>query len=84
MNYKRTTLSLLILLLMVVDLKHVNAQESILSEVSYLYMEKLVAEAKANYPRIKNLNSQVNIAKSELASAKISWMDPFSFQYVAR
>jgi outer membrane protein TolC len=62
----------------------VVAQESILSDVSYLYLEKLVAAAKENYPRVKSLNSQVAIAKSNVAAAKISWLDPFSLQYVAR
>ena len=60
------------------------AQESILSDVSYLYLEKLVAAAKENYPRVKSFNSQVAIAKSNVSAAKISWLDPFSFQYVAR
>ena len=60
------------------------AQESILSDVSYLYLEKLVAAAKENYPRVKSMNSQVAIAKSNVSAAKISWLDPFSFQYVAR
>jgi len=60
------------------------AQESILSDVSYLYLEKLVAAAKENYPRVKSLNSQVAIAKSNVSAAKVSWLDPFSFQYVAR
>ena len=47
-------------------------------------MEKLVAAAKANYPKVKALKSQINIAKSDLSAAKISWLDPFSLQYVAR
>jgi outer membrane protein TolC len=60
------------------------AQESILSDVSYLYLEKLVAAAKENYPRVKSYNSQLEIAKSNVTAAKISWLDPFSVQYVAR
>jgi len=55
-----------------------------LTDVSYLYMEKLIASAKENYPRVKQFNSQVNTAKSDLSGAKISWLDPFSFQYVSR
>jgi outer membrane protein TolC len=78
-----------ILLLLVFMFTHFQvpqavAQESILSDVSYLYLEKLVAAAKENYPRVKSLNSQVAIAKSNVSAAKISWLDPFSFQYVAR
>ena len=60
------------------------AQESILGEAYSLYLEKLVATAKANYPRVRSLSSEVNMAKSDLSAAKISWLDPFSFQYVTR
>lgn len=65
-------------------LNSVLAQESILSEVSYLYMEKLVAAAKANYPRVGSLTNQINVAKSDLSGARLSWLEPLSFQYVAR
>ena len=61
-----------------------RAQESILSEVSYLYLEKLVATAKENYPRVRSLSSETASAKSDLSATKISWLDPFSLQYVAR
>ena len=84
MNYKKLALLLFILMLTITKVNVANAQESILSDVSYLYMEKLVATAKANYPRIKTLTSQINVAKSDLAGTKSSWLDPFSFQYVAR
>ena len=59
-------------------------QQSILPEISYLYVEKLIAAARENYPRIKSLTSQVEVAKQDLSAAKISWLDPFSFQYVKR
>ncbi|MFP5080286.1 TolC family protein [Pedobacter sp. JCM 36344] len=59
-------------------------QQSILPEISYLYVEKLIAAARENYPRIKSLTSQVEVAKQDLNAAKISWLDPFSFQYVGR
>jgi outer membrane protein TolC len=63
---------------------NIRAQDNILADLSYLYLEKLVATAKENYPRVKNFNSQVAVAKSDLAGAKVSWLDPFSFQYVFR
>jgi outer membrane protein TolC len=62
----------------------VKAQESILGEISIPYVEKLIATAKANYPRVKGFDSQINIAKSDLSGVKASWLEPFSFQYVAR
>jgi len=62
----------------------VKAQDGILSEISYLYLNKLIAAAKENYPRIKNYNSQIKAAKNDLSGIKISWLEPFSFQYVSR
>lgn len=51
---------------------------------SYLYLEKLVATAKENYPRIKALTSRINIAKNSLTEQKISWIDPVAFSYIFR
>ncbi len=84
MNKRATLIFTLLLFCFIVKSHRVVAQESILSEVSYLYMEKLVAVAKANYPKIKALSSEINMAKSSVSAAKISWLDPFSLQYVAR
>ncbi|TDO24069.1 TolC family protein [Pedobacter duraquae] len=61
-----------------------NAQENVITGISNLYIEKLIATAKQNYPRLKQFESQVKAAKSDLSGAKISWLDPFSFQYVRR
>jgi len=65
-------------------MRKVSAQESIIGEISNVYLEKLIATAKANYPRVKGFDSQINIAKSDLSGVKASWLEPFSFQYVAR
>jgi len=62
----------------------VKAQENVITSISNLYIEKLIATAKQNYPRLKQFDSQVKAAKSDLSGAKISWLDPFSFQYVTR
>ena len=84
MNKKFTFTLLICFFSLLIPTSRVFAQESILSEVSYLYMEKLVATAKANYPRVKTLGSEITMAKTDLSAAKISWLDPFSLQYVAR
>lgn len=74
--------------LMVVFSMFVNSgkaqRQTILPEISYLYLQKLVASAKENYPRLKGLNSEIEQAKNDLSIAKISWLEPFNFQYVAR
>jgi outer membrane protein TolC len=85
MSLKRSA-ALLFLVIMLTQFPAFKAasQQSILSDISNLYLEKLVAAAKENYPRVRSLNSQVTIAKSNVSAAKVSWLDPFSVQYVAR
>jgi len=61
-----------------------SAQDNVITGISNLYIEKLIATAKQNYPRLKQFESQVKAAKSDLSGAKISWLDPFSFSYVTR
>jgi len=61
-----------------------NAQENVITSISNLYIEKLIATAKQNYPRLKQFETQVKAAKSDLSGAKISWLDPLSFSFVRR
>lgn len=61
-----------------------KAQESIMSEFSYLYMEKLIAIAKEKYPRNKILENGIDVAKNNISIAKSSWLDPFSLSYANR
>lgn len=68
-----------VLLLFTVQLR---SQESIMTEVSYVYLEKLVATALENYPRTKNAVSRINIAESNVNKAKLNWLTPVSLSYV--
>lgn len=61
-----------------------SAQESILSEYSPLYLQKLTAVAKENFPKSKAYEHQVNVARYNLSGEKTSWLDPFSFSYLLR
>src|SRR5690606_32241264 len=58
--------------------------ENILSELSYLYMEKLIATAKENYPKYKSYSNKLIQAKNNLSQQKSSWLDPVSFSYFFR
>ncbi|WP_285008116.1 TolC family protein [Pedobacter faecalis] len=74
----------LLLILFIYTPFFAESQESILSDVSYLYMEKLIAAAKENSPRNIVFNEQISVAKNNLAQQKTSWLDPFSFSYIYR
>ena len=71
-------------LVLVFNIGAVQAQESIMSDFSYLYMEKLIAVAKEKNPHISIQDNRINIAKNNVDIAKISWLDPFSFSYTNR
>lgn len=57
------------------------AQQSIIPDISYLFLEKLIATAKQNYPRVKQLNINKEIAEFNVKQQKLSWLDPFSASY---
>jgi len=58
------------------------AQETIFTDLSYPYLEKLIATAKKNYPQEKTLAYQTEIAKSSFHQASFTWLDAFSASYI--
>jgi outer membrane protein TolC len=58
------------------------AQETIFTDLSYPYLEKLIAAAKKNYPEVKVRQNQVNIARSSFHQASWGWLDAFSASYI--
>ena len=51
-------------------------------DLSYPYLEKLVATAKKNYPQVKILQNQINIAKGTFHQVSFTWLDAFSASYI--
>lgn len=62
----------------------VSAQESIMGEINYGYLQKLIELAKNNYPRRKILEMNQMKAQSAIPAAKISYLDLFSGSYIYR
>lgn len=58
--------------------KEIKAQESMIPELSYPFLEKLIFTAKQNYPLMKANLRRVNFANYNLQKAKLSWFDFFS------
>src|SRR5690606_28367404 len=59
-----------------------HAQESLMTDMSYLFLEKLIATAKENYPRLKSFEKRVDVAKTAISREQLSWLNAFSFSYV--
>lgn len=58
------------------------SQETMMNEISPVYLEKLIAVAKENYPKVKSYQTQVEMAKTNIGKQTVSWLDAFSFSYI--
>jgi outer membrane protein TolC len=58
------------------------AQESMFHDLSYPYLEKLIATAKKNYPQMKVLQNQVDVARTTFHQSSFTWFDGFSASYI--
>ncbi|MEJ7692080.1 TolC family protein [Daejeonella sp.] len=73
--------TLLLILVVLYPFNFSHAQETI-TDYSTVYLEKLIATAKENYPRINAYKARIEIAKSNISKEQLSWLDAFSFTYV--
>jgi len=80
MNNKFKTFCLTLFIL--VSASNIHAQESMMHDVSYQFLEKLIATAKKNYPEVQVRQHQVNIAKSTFHQSNFGWLDAFSASYI--
>jgi outer membrane protein TolC len=80
MNNKFKTLCLLLFILIYAS--SVRAQETIFKDLSYPYLEKLIATAKKNYPEVQKRIHQTNIARSTFHQSNFGWLDAFSASYI--
>ncbi len=58
------------------------SQESVMDEVSYTYLNKLIDTAKKYYPKMLAFDHRINISNSNIKKAKLSWFDVLSFSYL--
>ena len=59
-----------------------RAQESMLQDVDYALLQKLIQTAKANYPRVQQFGHRVLASKASLDATKLSWFDILGFSYL--
>ncbi len=85
---RRPIIKLLFSLLAIVSLlgtvKVANAQESMIPDVSYLFLERVLATAKENYPILKQYKIQEEIGELRVAHQKLDWLTPVNFSYVSQ
>ena len=69
-------------LTLVIPIDYLAAQESMIPNVSYTFLEKLIIAAKTNYPRYKSFEKKVEVAQLNVEKAKLDWFNLFTFSYV--
>ncbi len=69
-------------LFILLSARNIYAQETVFQDLSYPYLEKLIAAAKENYPHVKVLEHQTNIAVSTYHQSNFGWLDAFSASYI--
>jgi len=60
----------------------VKSQETMMTDVSYVFLEKLIATAKENYPRMYGFEGRIKLAKTTVGQEQLSWLDAFAFSYI--
>jgi outer membrane protein TolC len=79
---KKISIFKLFLVLFLLAAAQSFAQESIMNDISYPFLQKLIETAKTNYPVVKAKQEQVEIARIAHSQAKFSWFDNLSVSYV--
>jgi len=79
---KKSVILIYSCLLLIIPVSRTFAQESIMNDVSYPFLDKLIATAKQNYPLVKIKQEQVLIARNTYSISKKSWFDFLSFSYI--
>src|ERR1700712_8027 len=69
-------------LFILISTNNIFAQETMFTDMSYPFLEKLIATAKKNYPQVKVLQHQTNIARSTFHQSNFGWLDAFSASYI--
>lgn len=75
---KRHTVFIILFLLTIAA----RAQESVIPDIDYTYLDKLITSAKNNYPKVKALQYRMDLAKSGVSKAGLSWFDFLTFSYI--
>ena len=78
MKYLKYSLFLLFLL----PVYCAKAQESMMPDVSYPFLERLIDSAKLKYPRMKRFAHKVDAARYDAQKAKMGWFDAITLSYV--
>lgn len=82
-SFKRIYCLSLVVFSFLVFIPKVKAQQSMIQDVNYLFLEKLLATARENYPVVKQYQIQKDIDKLNITGQKLNWFSPFNAFYLS-
>ena len=71
-----------ILLLFSLMFLKAGAQESMMPEVSNVFLNKLIDTAKKYHPRVRTFDHRIIIANDNIKKAQLTWFDLFTFSFL--
>ncbi|SKA17086.1 TolC family protein [Sediminibacterium ginsengisoli] len=82
---KRRTIRIAFSFILVLNFSILKAQvqqESVMNEISYPFLNKLIDTARKYYPKVQSYTHRLNIADINIRKAKLSWFDLFNFTFL--
>jgi outer membrane protein TolC len=64
--------------------KNVKAQETMIPDISYLFLEKIIATAKTNYPLLKQLDIRQKVEEYNVKNSKLTWFNSVNALYLSQ
>jgi outer membrane protein TolC len=62
----------------------VKAQETMIPDISYLFLEKLISTAKTNYPLLKQLDIKQKVEEYNIKNSKLTWFNSVNALYLSQ
>ncbi len=56
-------------------------QESMVPDVDYAYLQRLIDTAKFYYPKMQTFDHRIKAAQANVNKARMGWLDPLVFNY---
>lgn len=81
--HKKTSLKYCLVLCMALTCSgFIKAQTSLLPDINYELMYKMIDTAKKYYPKVMAYNHRAVVATENIKKARLTWLDLFSFSYL--
>lgn len=79
-----TTYIIVLMISLIGFTRNVKAQETMIPDISYLFLEKIIATAKTNYPLLKQLDIKEKVEEYNVKNSKLTWFNSVNALYLSQ